>query len=261
MTMTKTTKTKTTLMRNPTSSAEPLISLNSNGEQPLVVLEKELLPINMNSTISSEIKHIVHDPNESKIEVHLLNDINLSEGKGKERRCKFPIFKGRISGVSLSMIQWEKGRESSTTLTSNNTIEASSLSTMANSSSTTSNIIVGKYNRSLMPFSGRYYVEILILICMETPNQFEDDGDGACLEDTENNRITSNGAYINVVKEEDTDDGVATATTDAISFASPLGQWYHRDIVAVTAHDNDDTANTSLGQQQLLFLILIPIKQ
>ena len=146
MTMTKTTKTKMTLMRNPASSAEPLISLNSNGEQPLVVLEKELLPINMNSTISSEIKHIVHDPNESKIEVHLLNDINLSEGKGKERRCKFPIFKGRISGVSLSMIQWEKEMESSTTLTSNNTIEDSSLLTMANSTTTTtttSNIIVG----------------------------------------------------------------------------------------------------------------------
>ena len=88
---------------------------------------------------------------------------------------------------------------------------------------------------------------------METPNQFEDDGDGACLEDTENNRITSDGAYINVVKEEDTDDGVATATTDAISFASPLGQWYHRDVVAVIAHDNnDDATNTSLEQQQLL---------
>jgi hypothetical protein len=245
-----TTKTNTLLMRHPTS-----------GEQ--LVLEKEQLTINVNSTISSEIKLIVHDPNESKIEVHLLNDINSIEGERNERRCKFPIFKGRISGVSLSMIQWEKEVESSTTSMPNNNIENLSLSTMANNNNnknmttTTSNsdIIVGKYDRSLMPFSGRYYVEILILLCKETPNQFEDDGDGACLEDTENNKITSDDAYINIVKEEDTDDGVATATatTDVFSFVSPLGQWYHRDIVAVNAHDDhDDTANTSLEQQQLL---------
>ena len=212
--------------------------LSPSGEPSVLPREQEqqlLLPINANSTISSDIQQIIHDSKESEIEIHLMNL--------KERRCKFPIFKGRISGLSLSLIKWEVNSINMNTDTE---------STTTNSSNNI--IIIGKYDKALLPFSGRYYIEILILLCKKTA-KFEDDIHEECLEDTENNRITSNGAYIDVVKEdededEDEDAGDATTTTVASATANipvtSLGQWYHQNIVA---SKNNTVVKTSFEQQ------------
>ena len=100
-------------------------------------IEFELVPINHNSTyVQSDVSKIVHVPAEARIEVHL---------KEKSvRRCQNPVFKGRISGWSLTMIDFDRAE-----------MECNNNDT----------VIVGTYERSNMPISGTYFLEILVLLC------------------------------------------------------------------------------------------------
>ncbi len=87
------------------------------------------IAINRDSTYAlSDISNIIHVPSETRIEIHL----------NATRRCQNPVFKGRISGWSLSMIEFDNVSD---------------------------DVVVGKYDLFHMPRSGKYYVEILIVLC------------------------------------------------------------------------------------------------
>lgn len=87
------------------------------------------IPINRNSTyVRSDISKIVHIPSETRIEIHL----------NSARKCQNPLFQGRISGLSLSMIEFRN---------------------------VSNNVVVGDYDLFHIPKSGQYYVEILVVLC------------------------------------------------------------------------------------------------
>jgi len=97
--------------------------------------------INSNSMYAlSDIAKILHIPSKSRIEVHLQPN----------RTCYHPVFIGRISGLSLSMIKFDNFD-----LTSSNT----------------STYVIGTYNLAHMPVSGKYFVEIIHLLCSEHYNK------------------------------------------------------------------------------------------
>eukprot|EP00531_Pseudo-nitzschia_arenysensis_P018013 CAMPEP_0116142534 /NCGR_PEP_ID=MMETSP0329-20121206/14961_1 /TAXON_ID=697910 /ORGANISM="Pseudo-nitzschia arenysensis, Strain B593" /LENGTH=582 /DNA_ID=CAMNT_0003637779 /DNA_START=16 /DNA_END=1764 /DNA_ORIENTATION=- len=88
------------------------------------------IPMNQDSTfVQSDVFKIIHIPSETRIEVHLKPN----------RRCQDPFLQGRISGWSLSMIQFEK-------ITQNN-------------------VVVGNYDLQHIPISGQYYLEVLVVLC------------------------------------------------------------------------------------------------
>ncbi len=88
------------------------------------------IPMNQNSSyVQSDVSKIVHIPSENRIEVHL---------NPNQRRCQNPLLQGRISGWSLSMIQFEN---------------------------ITDNMVVGNYDLRHIPISGQYYLEVLVILC------------------------------------------------------------------------------------------------
>jgi hypothetical protein len=130
------------------------------------------IPIHKSSSyVKSDVSKIIHVPAELRIEVHL---------KAKSiRRCQNPFFKGRISGWSLSMIHFD-----SNTNSNNDT-----------------DVVVGTYDLSQIPMSGRYYVEILVLLCEGYGENFRDVNlAGVCLETVEdaNHRITEENGMASI---------------------------------------------------------------
>lgn len=126
------------LLVKPTSRA---IYLNSsvtdgdgNGNKAVEIPPSETnvavdIPLNRNSSfVQLDVSKIIHIPSKSRIEVHLK----------PTRRCKNPLLKGRISGWSLSMIEFEN---------------------------ITDDKVVGHYDLYYMPLSGNYYIEILTVLC------------------------------------------------------------------------------------------------
>ena len=90
---------------------------------------KQGIPMNTHSSfVESEVSRIIHSPSESRIEVHLK----------PTRRCKNPLLKGRISGWSLSMIEFDN---------------------------ITDDKVIGHYDLYHIPVSGTYHVEILVVSC------------------------------------------------------------------------------------------------
>lgn len=142
----------------------------------------DIIKINTNSTMALDIEQILHHPNESKIEIILRTP----------RKCKSPVVRGRISGPSLSIIEWSKRNAAAYT-----------------------NILVGRYNRALFPRSGKYYVEIIGLLCNELKD--EDNFTTTCLENPLSHRITSDDASINV-RTLIGKDNIQTST---------MGRWVH----------------------------------
>ncbi|GFH62050.1 hypothetical protein CTEN210_18526 [Chaetoceros tenuissimus] len=118
------------------------------------------------SYVTSDILQILHIPIKSRIEIHLK----------PQRSCHSPVFKGRISGWSLSMINFEDVID---------------------------DVVVGTYDLFHMPKSGNYHVEILLLLCEKYEEGFQSSLNlmTVCLADRtdENGLITSkNNASIAV---------------------------------------------------------------
>jgi len=116
---------------------------NASSNPPSISIQ-----LNQNSSyVRSDISKILHIPSKSRIEVHLQST----------RRCQNPVFKGRISGWSLSMIDFEEEVQN--------------------------DILVGTYDRFHMPMSGQYPLEIILLLCEKYPeNSHQMDLLSVCLE-------------------------------------------------------------------------------
>lgn len=145
------------------------------------------IQMNPNSTMAKDIINIEHKPSQSQIMIYLEN----------QRRCKQPQLKGRLSGPLLLNISWEKqlqkrdldGRE----------IE----------------VLTGHYR---VPQAGRYYLEIIVLMCQEL--QYDAWARPICLEDPDYHRVTGDGVFIDV--EENSINSHELNQTDTI-----IGYWYN----------------------------------
>ena len=112
------------------SAQEKNVPSTTSGPPTEIAINRE------SSFVDSDISRILHVPKETRIEVHL---------KAKSiRRCQNPVFKGRLSGWSLSLIDFNF---------------------KFNDDQPASDVIVGTYDLSQMPASGKYYVEIIVLLC------------------------------------------------------------------------------------------------
>jgi len=118
------------------SAAKSILSIPNHGSNTEKAKAREKAPpppadiaINQDSNYAlSDIANIIHVPSETRIEIHL----------NATRRCQNPVFKGRISGWSLSMIEFDNVSD---------------------------DVVVGKYDLFHMLRSGKYYVEILLVLC------------------------------------------------------------------------------------------------
>ena len=122
------------------------------------------IAINANSSLGKDIQAIRHYPHLNQIEIVLKND--------GSRRCENPVFRGRLSGQSLSIIDWKKSQNNS-------------------------DIYLGNYS-DLNMNSQLYFIEIIVLFCNEI--HFLSDFKEECLENPNTHRITVDGAKINVLK-------------------------------------------------------------
>jgi hypothetical protein len=141
--------------------------------------------VNLNSTIADDIINIVHEPQKSKIKIHFRLD--------EKRRCKQPQLIGHLSGPLVSKLSWEKqlqkesidGRETE--------------------------VLTGFYD---VPQAGQYFLEILVLMCEELP--FETYDGKTCLENPDQNRLTNDGAFIDI-----------TIAKQDGSNRTGIGHWYN----------------------------------
>ena len=125
------TENTTTTVNIPVNITSPPVQLNfSKPAGNIKKKAKRGIPMNMHSSfVESEVSRIIHSPSESRIEVHLK----------PMRRCKNPLLKGRISGWSLSMIEFDN---------------------------ITDDKVIGHYDLYHTPVSGTYHVEILVVSCL-----------------------------------------------------------------------------------------------
>lgn len=149
------------------------------------------------SYVTSDILQILHIPAKSRIEIHLQPRIG--------RRCHSPVFKGRISGWSLSMINFEDVID---------------------------DVVVGTYDLFQMPKSGNYHVEILLLLCekYEEGSQSSLNLMTVCLADRtdENGLITSkeNASLIAV------DVQHHILETTILGNKKARGRWLHKSLLS-----------------------------
>ncbi len=222
-----------------------------------------------NSTLQSDIVHITHDPNEASITVHLKklsNNIStFTERKFKSesesqsetvRKCLNPIIRGRLSGPALSMIQWTPHYANNTLVDADADADANTF-TNTNTNTNTNTItdtlvvekIVGRYN---VPSSGRYYVEVIGIMCNHRFHIKGDDFRESCLVQPSHHRLTADGAYIDIDIDIDvdvdidnnTDNNVLNKQMSNSTGTSIEGYWKWNET-------NDDTTNSHQQQQQI----------
>ena len=188
--------------QNQNHSKDPTVSathLRTPSHTKDLITGRESIPLNLESAyVDSDIVKIVHLPAEARIHIHL-------EPKTK-RRCQNPVFKGRISGWSLSMIDFE------------NTLSQSE-----------NDLVVGTYDPFHMPLPGKYYIEIIVLLCERYKEGFRTSLNlkNVCLEYVlnDNGRIT---------------DMKGNAFMDAIHWSNKTkptgkysrGRWLHKSLLS-----------------------------
>ena len=166
-----------------------------------------ILPMNGNSSyVHSDITNITHVPSKTRIEVHL--------HKSSNRRCQNPFFRGRLSGLSLSSINFEFEDNSA-------------------------HVLVGVYDRSSLPVSGTYYLEIIILLCERYSEEYVLNNTtknlaNVCLESPVGgtHRITQSNASVQIKIEEE----------EKVNFpfvAGPKGRWLHKSLVETNTNANN----------------------
>ncbi|MGK3737767.1 MAG: hypothetical protein ACI90V_004614 [Bacillariaceae sp.] len=207
------------------STKNSLVTRQQGGSSPSSSYQQQqhLIHLNTNSSyVSSDIVKIVHKPKEEyQIEIHLKKNNNNNNNNNNRRQCQNPIYIGRISGSSLSIINFANfDYKKNRTQNKYNNTDTDNDNDNDNSMN---NVIIGKYDLSTTATianananankSGIYYIEILILLC-EEPNYWNDDLYKVCLKDSNipHTRITSSPATINI----NNIDAVVDTTTAAI---------------------------------------------
>ena len=165
---TATTRTSTKKMDH-CAAAEPAISNNYNRIFSI--------PIELNSTIATDVPRIWHDSDQQAICVAL-----------QDARCPRPALLGRLSGPALALLEWKHHP-----VDYNNDDD---------------NVLCGSYKDQWLD-AGTYFVEIIVLFCndfgpnshVRTENEsawlsynFQPD----CMEDPTNNRITGTNAFVKI---------------------------------------------------------------
>ena len=136
-------------------------SMQRISTKDLLVYPK--IPVNKESPIISNVKRIVHVPGEAKI-VIILN---------QHRTCTQPQLIGRLSGTSLSKIDWDVEEI---------TNESGDL------------LLNGRYSVSKQ---GTYFIEIIVTMCQKL--NMDDDVRNICLINPAQHRITQEAATIHAV--------------------------------------------------------------
>ena len=154
------------------------------------------IDVNSNSILSQDVHRILHFPHESKIAIYL----------NKQRNCARPQLIGRLSGMALTIVTWEKGyystsvpppagNENEVQSGGNNDADVNN-NTEYNDSGTSPSwdVLIGHYTA---PQQGRYFIEIIATMCEEL--QYDTDFAGICLVDPTQHRMTRDDAFIDVI--------------------------------------------------------------
>ena len=136
-------------------------TVQGKSTKDLLVYPK--VQVNKESPIISNVKRIVHVPDEAKI-VIILN---------QHRTCAQPQLIGRLSGTSLSKIKWDVEEI---------TNESGDL------------LLTGHYSISKQ---GTYFIEIIVTMCQKL--NMDDDVKNICLVNPAEHRITQEAATIRAV--------------------------------------------------------------
>ena len=152
------------------------------------------------SFLQAEVDSIIHIPHEGKIVVNFRDSI--------DRKCLNPRIFGRLSGQHLSMIHWDRDIEDKM----RDDIPRQNRRQLTFDNNTRTDVITGHY---LVPSQGRYYIEIIGLLCNDFP--FDVDFNPICLEDVDHNHLTEAGSFIDVTT------GPVTRNITASEVNSPSG--------------------------------------
>lgn len=135
----------------------------------------ENIPINSNSTIASDIAKIWHDPNDAAICIELKQNA----------RCPHPAFRGRLSGPTLVILEWNERED-------------------ADGDGT---VVCGSYKDGWLN-PGKYFLDVIVLFChnfglhsLKKHNASEwlsYDFKSDCMEDPTANRITGEASYVSI---------------------------------------------------------------
>ena len=199
------------------------------------LLPTMILPVNGNysSYVNSDITNITHVPSKTRIEVHL--------HKSSSRRCQNPFLRGRLSGWSLSSIDFE--------FEDNYT-----------------DVLVGVYDLSSVPVSGTYYLEIIILLCERYSEEYVRDTTknlaNVCLETPVGgaHRITQTNASVQIqlqIEDEENFNSPLVAPNQhrrrllLDESSGPKGRWLHKSLVETNTHTNNPRDDSNTGNNNL----------
>uniref|UniRef100_A0A7S4ELH4 Uncharacterized protein n=1 Tax=Pseudo-nitzschia australis TaxID=44445 RepID=A0A7S4ELH4_9STRA len=221
------------------------------------------IPTNTQSAYaSSDVLRILHVPSKFQIEIHLQANTT--------RRCQDPVFVGRISGWSLAMIEFEtrERRGGGYGYGNSNGNDATDIV-----------VVVGKYDPHQMPVTGKYYIEIIVLMCEAPPwengsgaDDIDDNGDDDdtgvdlkkfCIEDTTNatNRITAgNGDAFIEIDSSPMTSGVGSASMRTTNMMIPstnpfVGRWLHKSLLEKERGKKERSHNGGITDNTLLPLL------
>ena len=211
------------------------------------LLPPVILPVNgdrnYSSYVNSDITNIIHVPSKTRIEVHL--------HKSSRRRCQNPYLRGRLSGWSLSSIDFE--------FEENYT-----------------DVLVGVYDLSSLPISGTYYLEIIILLCERYSEEYVRNTTknlvNVCLENPVGgaNRITQANASVQIQLqiEDGGDSNFPFLVPNQHRWrrllldesSGPNGRWMHKSLVEThTTPRNDSNAVGKHSPKQPITNATIPL--
>lgn len=140
-------------------SPSTIDSVVHNSKPDPVVLH--VIPINNETNVSIPNVHsILHNPEEASIIVNFNNN----------RTCIQPQLIGRLSGMSLALIEWDYD----------------------NKQSQNYSVLVGYYN---VPSRGPYFIEIIVTMCQKLT--IDTDIKEVCLVDPKHHRLTHKNATLN----------------------------------------------------------------
>ena len=168
------------------------------------------IPLNVNSSfVHSDVSQIIHIPSKNTIQVHFK----------PERKCQNPLLQGRISGWSLSMIEF---------------------------GDLNGEIVEGQYDLSQIPLSGQYYVEILVVLCKKYGDDYRSihlKDEAYCLEISEeddSHQLTAGGKGM--------EDQQATIHLKVPpSRHDVMGRWIHNSLLSKGSLE-------LLGKEEILLL-------
>ena len=167
--------------QNNTSSA----SSHSNIINTLNISNFDLIGINPNSTIASDIASIYHDPTNAMVLIQMKDNAT----------CHDPLLRGRLSGQTMALIEWQHQQQQYHNNSSNNN---------NNNNNNNNKWIQGTYQAGLV---GSHFLEIIVLLCHNlTPKEMISQSFlmktalETCLENPDRNEITPPGSRINVIR-------------------------------------------------------------